>query len=364
MIGHPPAPATRPRSATLSGMPNPAKTRVAIVAPSSVVPPIELEIGLSRLRNAGFSLKVADQVSQTWYIHAGTDQARAQALYDAGRDPDIDIVWAARGGYGAAKLLPLLDEKATKHGVPPHKLLIGYSDITALHAYVADHWNWSTLHANMPASLSFNTMDATEFETTLAWAHGKQAPPAWHGQAFRYLTDAPAKPVRGPVVGGNVSVWNALFGTPWQPKSKSGKILFFEDLNEHHYRLDGFITHLWQSGSFDDIAGVVLGDFTNCDDEAGKRLASAPDPSELPELADRGVSHLPAGRLADLRPQVSQAEALEHMLINPCRERGIPVLTGLPVGHGPGFAPLPLGATFELTPDAHFNLVNWDWLNA
>ncbi|WP_428389812.1 LD-carboxypeptidase [Mucisphaera sp.] len=339
------------------------KTRVAIIAPSSVVPQVELELGLNRIREAGFSLTVADQVSQTWYLHAGTDGARAEAIYDAARNPDIDILWCARGGYGAAKLLPLLKEKSDKHGVPPRKLLIGYSDITALHAFVADHWNYHTLHANMPASLSFNTMTPAEFDTTIAWAKGQAHPCAWDGLQLRWLTDAPSQPISGPVVGGNVSVWNSIYGTPWEPKSIAGKILFFEDLNEHHYRLDAMVTQIIQAGGYDNLAAIVLGDFSNGKDEAGSCLQTPPEPSELLALAEQGVSHLPPERIKPLRPNVTQDEALEHLLVAPARDRGIPVAAGLPVGHGPGFAPLPLGATFQLTPQGEFNLTHWDWLD-
>ncbi|QDU71325.1 putative murein peptide carboxypeptidase [Mucisphaera calidilacus] len=320
-------------------------------------------MGLKRLADAGFAAEVADQVRETWYLHAGTDGARAQAIYDAGRDPHVDILWCARGGYGAAKLLPLLDELTEKHGAPDPKLLIGYSDITILNHYTRLKWGWGTMHANMPATLSFNSMAESEFDTTMKWARGELCEPAWSGQTFEYLACPPSEPVRGEVVGGNVSVWNSLYGTPWSPGSITGKILFFEDLNEYHYRLDGLVTHLLQAGGLDGVAGIVLGDFTNCDDEAGTCLAAPVEGEERSLLLKEGLDALPAERAQPLRPQVPQRDALEHMLVAPARDRGIPVMKGLPVGHGPGFAPLPLGSVFEMTPEGAFNLVSWDWLS-
>lgn len=335
-----------------------------MIAPSSVVPQIELEMGIERLEAAGFTVEVADQVRETWYLHAGTDKARAQAVYDAGRDPDVDIVWCARGGHGAVKLLPYLDEMAQKHGAPDPKLLIGYSDITILNHYTRKNWGWGTLHGNMPATLSFSSMSDAEFQTTVNWAKGQASDPVWKGKTFEYVSNPPAQPIRGEVVAGNLAVWNTLYGTPWQPESVKGKILFFEDIGELHYRLDAQATHLIQAGGFDGVAGIVLGDFTNCEDEAGYCLSERVHADELDLLLKEGLSALSEGRRKDLRPHVPQRDALEHMLVAPARDRGIPVMKGLPVGHGPNFAPLPLGAQFEMTPDGQFNLLSWDWLRS
>src|SRR6266550_7568396 len=103
------------------------RMNVGIMAPS-----MEFEEGANYLRELGFELRVADQVMRQHFTFAGSDEDRAGALVEFAFDPEIDIVWCARGGYGATRLLPLLDEMTAGKGKPRKKLLIGYSDITVL----------------------------------------------------------------------------------------------------------------------------------------------------------------------------------------------------------------------------------------
>src|SRR5436190_10140741 len=115
--------------------------RVGVVAASSVVPSLEFELGIEHLRSLGYDVTVHPDVLAQHFTFAGTDEQRATALFEFGRDSRFDVVWSARGGYGAGRLLPLLDELTAKHGPPAAgKLLVGYSDVTVLHEYVRTHW--------------------------------------------------------------------------------------------------------------------------------------------------------------------------------------------------------------------------------
>src|SRR5258706_12862328 len=107
--------------------------RIGIVAPSSAVGQVELNNGVEHLRAHGFEVVIHPNCARLHYTFAGTDAERAQALYDFAADPMIDVIWAAGGGYGATRILPLLDNLCEEFGSPRGKLLVGYSDITVLH---------------------------------------------------------------------------------------------------------------------------------------------------------------------------------------------------------------------------------------
>src|SRR5689334_20702614 len=131
---------------------------VGIIAPSAKIPKIELKIGVQKILNEGFQVKVHPHCHKSHLFFAGTDAERAQAIFDYAQDPDISALWCARGGYGAVRLLPLLEEMTRNRGVPPKKLLVGFSDITALMIFVQERWGWSILHAPGPAIRKFSIL--------------------------------------------------------------------------------------------------------------------------------------------------------------------------------------------------------------
>ncbi|MDB5294446.1 MAG: hypothetical protein JWO31_429, partial [Phycisphaerales bacterium] len=126
--------------------------RIGIVSLSSPVGPVELERGLARLRAGGLSYVVHPDALARSFVTAGTDEQRARSLLDYAFDDAVDVVWCSRGGYGAARLLPLLAAATPPGRRPRPKLLVGYSDVTALHEYVRNAWGWRTLHAPMVAA--------------------------------------------------------------------------------------------------------------------------------------------------------------------------------------------------------------------
>ena len=319
--------------------------RVGIFAASSAVPMFEFERGVQHLRASGFEPVVHEQVSSQHFTFAGRDEERAAAIYAYAMDPTIPVLWAARGGYGAGRLLPLLDELTARNGVPPQrKLLVGYSDVTMLHEFVRQRWGWSALHAPMPAELTFPTLDATEFDSIVGYVRGQRADAPWAHTTLSWLTSAPTSTIHGDMIGGNLSLWQTLAGTPWQPAA-AGKILFFEDLGEPFYRIDRMVTHLVQSGMLHGAAAIVLGDFCRCKDEDNQCWANAQGTEKK-----------------SLRRTYSEREGFDEIFGTVGRRLGIPIAFGLPVGHGPHFAPLPLGARYELHTDGHLTLQNWDWL--
>jgi muramoyltetrapeptide carboxypeptidase len=323
--------------------------KTGIIATSSAVPLVELDLGVEHLRAAGLDLLVHPQCRQQHFTFAGTDRARAEALLEYAFDPSIDVIWAARGGYGATRLLPLLEEMAGDRK-PPRKLLVGYSDLTALHEFVRRRWNWAGLHAPMPAANNFPQIKSDELAATIALVRRQRPQLAWEHAPLSFIGDAPKQPLRAPVLGGNLAVWNCLIGTPYAPRAH-GAMLFFEDIGEAYYRIDRIMIQLVQSGGLDEVRAILLGDFTNCTDEKHMVLAERPDPSEPGEPARK-----------PLRPWFEREEAFDEIFGTLSRRLGIPFATGMPVGHGPNFWPLPLGGEYELTPEGHLKLRQWDWL--
>jgi muramoyltetrapeptide carboxypeptidase len=331
--------------------------RVGIIAPSSVTGQVELDFGLEQLRGDGFDVVRHAQCARQHFTFAGTDEDRAAAIWEMATDSSIEMLWCARGGYGAARLLPILERLTKEHGAPPKKLLVGYSDITVLHQFVHRRWGWSTLHAVMPAA-DLGAIRPEEWRATVELVKRKRPTIAYEQPCLKFMRPAPAKPRAAELVGGNLSLWASLMGTPWQPDTR-GKILFLEDLGEPYYRIDRMFTQVVQSSGLDGAAAIVLGDFTDCKDESNQVLKPPASDEERETMRKdrKSAEKIP------LRPVYQEREAFDAIFGEVGRRMGIPVAYGLPVGHGPNFAPLPLGARYELRPDGSMKLLEWDWIS-
>ncbi|GAA0919895.1 LD-carboxypeptidase [Nonomuraea longicatena] len=270
--------------------------RVAIVSPSGPADPARLRRGAARLAALGADVVVGEHALDRAGLPylAGGDAARAADLQAAWCDPAVTTVFCSRGGYGAARLLDLLDWDAMR--AADRKTLVGSSDITALHHVFGLELGVPTLHGPMPACDVLAGEDGPEPAT---WEHLLAAftgpPPPIGGTAVL----SPGR-VKAPVVGGNLSILASMCGTRWPP-AFAGKIVFLEDIGEAPYRIDRMLTQLLHSGAFDGVLGVALGSWEGCGDP-------------LPVLQDR------------LLPL------------------GVPVLAGLAVGHGSPQLSLWLGA--------------------
>lgn len=327
-------------------------------------------MGIERLRAIGLNIRVLDQVSAQHFTFAGTDEQRAAAFLELMYADDIDILWCARGGYGATRLLPLLSHWTRGHRgarlgraypdpqvyplLAPYfrrprtvdpKLLVGYSDVTALHHFARTRWRWPTLHAPMPGEFHADKVQQRHLDALLAFLKRRKPRDCWSDEPLEFIGSPPKRPVEGEVIGGNLTLWACLCGTPFQPICKD-RILFFEDIGEAWYRIDRMVHQMLQAGIFNGVRGVLLGDFTDCNDEKQMVRASPADPAKKQPL----------------RPTYDQRQALSEIFGWVGRQLGIPVAVGLPVGHGSNCAPLPLGATYRLTPRGRLELLEWEWL--
>ncbi|HLD99412.1 MAG TPA: LD-carboxypeptidase [Bdellovibrionota bacterium] len=329
---------------------------VGITAPSSKVPNTEFQLGIEQIEEAGFKVHVHPQCRKGHWFFAGTDEDRAQAFFDYAMDPRFSILWCARGGYGATRLLPLLDRMTFERGIPEKKLLVGFSDITALMEYTRNKWGWATLHAPMPGLRKFCTLKPSEWKGLLQWIRGGRAENPWGSKPLRFVGEPPRGDIRGELIGGNLTVWSSMQGTPYMPRV-NGKIIFFEDVDEALYRIDRLIHQQMSSGALSGAKAVILGNFQNCKDTIPKVIVVKPKPKDR----DRAVRTPKPEELGPLRKHLNE-EKMIPQLFGQIRERlGIPVAYGLPAGHGPGRAALPLGGEYRLRADGRFELLGWNW---
>ncbi len=270
---------------------------VAVVLPAGPVDPERLSAGIEVLREWGLEVRRpgAGGTSHAWL--AGTDEARCRELTDAWTDPDVRAVWAARGGYGVHRLLDALDWKLLADATP--RVLVGFSDLTALHQAFATRLGLASVHGPGVAAMADASPAVREATRALLM----------EGSAVTLSGRAGPTPgvAHGVLVGGNLTVLASSAGTSLVRPAADG-IALLEDVGERPYRLDRAITQLLRSGWLDQVRGVALGSFTAC---------GAPDE----------VRSLLLERLGPL---------------------GVPLVHGLPVGHAPHDLPVPLGVRGRL----------------
>lgn len=259
-----------PRGRILPRALNPGDT-IALVSPSAAVDErLSLQLAREAMEALGFRVRTGAHYASRRGHLAGTDAERAGDLNAAFADPDIDGIVCVRGGSGAARLLPLLDYAAVR---ADPKVLLGYSDITALHNALLAQAGLVTFHGPIGAG-SWNPFNVDQFKrmfferelmryrNVITDADDELVP-----RENRTLTIAGGK-ARGELVGGNLTVLTAIAGSPYLPDF-AGRILFLEDVEEAPYRVDRMLTTLKLMGVLDVIAGFIFGDCTDCDPGAG-----------------------------------------------------------------------------------------------
>ena len=266
--------------------------RVALFAPASAVPEEKLQPALDLVRGLGMEPVTYPScyfANRDGYL-AATDAQRAKDMMDAFADPTIDGVWCIRGGYGGHRILPLLDAEVIRKNP---KWFGGYSDVTALHAFLNQVCGLVTYHCTMP-STEPNPNEYTLSYLKKALFGGLEDIQNPEDQPLSTLVSGKAE---GILCGGNLSLVAASLGTPWEIDTK-GKILFLEDIGEKTYRIDGMLTQLRNAGKFADCAGIILGAWTDCPPEYPEKTLLLPEifqqlivPAGKPTIADFACGH-------------------------------------------------------------------------
>ena len=249
----------------------PKKATIGIISPSSPQrDESRLHRGISYLESLGYHVKLGKHVlaNHGGYL-AGTDKERVQDLHAMFRDPSVDAIFCARGGYGCARILPLIDYEQVKANPKP---LLGYSDITALHCalysqtgLISFHGpngsgSWNSFHANQFQQLFFD-QKLLSFKNEVTKGDDLVA----KGNRIQTLTKGT---VEGKILGGNLTVLTALSGTPYYPDFQDS-ILFIEDVGEDPYRIDRMMSTLKLNGTLGKIKGFVFGQCSDCKPGSG-----------------------------------------------------------------------------------------------
>lgn len=200
------------------------------------------------------------ELDPSWPFTAGSFAARLSQLSDALLAADVDIILSARGGYGASDLLPHLPWAQLKNAKP--KLLIGFSDISALHSALHSQLDWPCIHGPMPGTELWQKADYRDVDCLIQLMHGSQKPVELPVESLNQ--DIPL-PISGWSYGGCLAVLTNLIGTPYFPKSLWGSILFWEDIGEHPARILRFVNQWSQSKALHGVKALVLGRFVSCD---------------------------------------------------------------------------------------------------
>ncbi len=276
---------------------------VGVIAPAAALEREYLERGVSALVKLGYRVKVSEHALDRAGVFAGNDEVRAAELHRFFADPEVKAVFAARGGYGTGRLLPMIDFEAIARRP---KILMGFSDLTFLLNAFVKRAGMVTFHGPMVAMDLARGLGPRALDQLRGLLAGEMRSAEF--EAREVVCPGTAE---GEVVGGCLSVIVAMLGTPYAPDFR-GRILFLEDTGEKAYRIDRMLVHLRQAGALDQIAGLVFG---------GMR---AMDGSEQEE---RMIAQFIAEQTTGLR---------------------CPVLGGLEAGHGTEHLTIPLGLRARL----------------
>jgi muramoyltetrapeptide carboxypeptidase len=293
---------------------------VGLIEPASATDdPFDITLVEEAMRGLGLVPKRAGHLLGRFGYFSGTDKDRAADVNAMFADKDVKAIFAVRGGWGCARILPYLNYPLIAANP---KLLIGYSDITALHMAIAARCGFTTIHG--PVGLSAWGKASVESFQQIAFkgemplyqnpvsSEDRLAQRRFRTQAIR------GGKARGALLGGNLTVMTALVGTPYLPSFK-GAILFFEDVDEAEYRIDRMLTQVGQAGILKSVAGVIFGQCTDCKARDGSSYGGF-------TLSDVLRQHL--GTL------------------------GVPVFQGSMFGHVSDQFSLPIGVMAEMDADA------------
>ena len=260
--------------------------KISLIAPARKVTEDEMSFAIDYIKNRGFELVYDKRLFDSYHQFAGNDDARASLIQEYIDSDDIDAIFCVRGGYGTVRIIDRLNfDKFIKKP----KWIIGYSDITVLHAKLQS-LGCESIHATMPINFTDNTQAA--LDSVFNFLKGEKISYEIDSTPINTYGTAEAE-----LVGGNISVLYSLLGSDIFPDT-DGKILFLEDLDEYLYHIDRMMTALVRAGKLDNIKGLIVGGLTKMHD-----------------------NNIPFGMTA------------EEIILEKVRDKNIPVCFNFPAGH-------------------------------
>ena len=234
---------------------------IGLVTPGGKITEEDLQDAIKNLEGFGFRTYYNDSVLSTYGYFAGTDQERADELMHMFTNPDVDAIHCVRGGYGAIRILDLLDFERIRQNP---KALLGYSDITALLTSIYELTGLITFHGPVGVS-TFNDFTVKSFEDVLINPKNKykypyeREPGTEDNPEYDIYTITGGK-AEGELTGGNLSVLDSMIGSAYEPDFE-GKIVYLEETGEKTYRIDKMLFHLLYATNLKKAAGIVMGIF-------------------------------------------------------------------------------------------------------
>lgn len=244
------------------------------------------------LASWGLKSNISSDIFGEDLLCANSDEQRFSQLVSAISNSQSKAIWCLLGGYGSTRLIPFLNQLKP---IPQKKFFIGFSDITALHIFLQQHWGWTTIHgpSGRQSALNIVSSESVAFLKELLMNEKNSIiydclrPLNKHAIASREIY--------GSIVGGNLSLIQASLGTDWQMDA-SNKIIFMEEINERAYRVDRILQHLKQAEIFQQAKAIIFGDFIGGVEVDGtcvvqQVLENFAIDSAVPVLQMSGVGH-------------------------------------------------------------------------
>ena len=289
--------------------PKPIKVNstIGVVSPSYWLDENVLKNTAKFFTDLGYNIKISKSNSLQWGPFAGTPQERADDLHRMFADPKIDAVMCARGGYGANRVLPLLDYDLIRKNP---KIFIGYSDITAYLTSITQKTNLVTFHGPMLTTYkkSWINYNYNLMNRVLTGENNINIEPP-ESLKTRILKDGTAS---GPLWGGNMSLLINRLGTS-DALNTNGVILFLEDIDEYFYSFERMIVQMRTAGMFDQINGLIIGELKNIKDQ-----------------------------------EVKFGKDTDQIILDICGDLDIPIVSNYPCGHGKYQATFPISINTEI----------------
>jgi muramoyltetrapeptide carboxypeptidase len=283
---------------------------IALIAPAGGPSTIEkVTKSVEYLEKSGYRAEVGKNVMNEHGYLAAPDKERLADFHSALRNKKVAAILFLRGGYGTLRLLPDIDYSLIEKNP---KIIVGYSDATSfLGAIYKKTGLQSMFHGPMAAVDMWNGFEPYAEENFWRMLTSNKADMPMHLSQDEGIVLRKGQ-TTSRLIGGNLTVWSSLFGTPYMPSIK-GKALFFEDIDERPYKVDRYFAQMKVSGAFDHIAGMLLGQWGGCEPEEGK-----------PSLT------------------------LDQVFLDYFGKSKIPVVSNLPFGHVPRNWTMPYGAKYSI----------------
>lgn len=234
--------------------------KIAVISPAGPVKKSKLLKGIKYLEHKGYNIRLGSSVKKKIGYLAGMDYERVDDLIESFKDEEIKAIFCSRGGYGTSRIINKIDYDIIRKNP---KILVGYSDITALSLSILKNTGLVTFSGPMVAVDMSNGIDS--YSEDYLWRNLTSDYPIGainnpEGDSIKILKEGNAE---GELIGGCLSILTKLIGTDYMPDF-NGKVLFLEDLNEELYKIDFFFSHLKLSGILNNISGLILGKFNKC----------------------------------------------------------------------------------------------------